>query len=228
MKTQAFRYRALALIAIVTVFSLAAACPSRGTAKTTKHKLAIYTADGETALIAVTDSVEALQGAGRLTPAAAKNIYQINLRVALAVDVLRNRAKAGFDKKEALAIIKQIVEDVRTAESAGVVNLDGKVRTQFLQITFWAQFTVNSIQAVIEAAKEPELKDAEVEAASFTLTAQTAGEETVWSNLVLIAQQALIQGLQHSRLDEAGAFAAGEDLSVKLKNSLNAKIAAIP
>lgn len=218
--------RRIILLALVAVFSMAASC---GGPKTTKHKLAVYTADGYSALIATTDSVEVLQVAGKLTPAAAKNVYQINLRLGLAVDVIRNRAQTGFDKKEALTIIKQIIDDVRAAEAAGVINLEGKTRTQFLQVTFWLQFTATSIQAVIEATKEPELKEPEVAAASFTLGAKPkAQDETVWSDLVLIAQRALVQGLQHSRMTEVEAFAAGEELSRQLKESLNAKIAALP
>ena len=221
-------FRVTALLAIVAFTTMAVSCPNSAP-KTVKHKLAIYTADGDTALTAITDAVGTLQGAGKLTPAAAKNVYQINLRVALAIDVLRGRAKTGYNKAEALTIIKQTIDDIRAAEAAGVVNLEGKARTQFLQITFWAQFTATSIQAVIEATKEPSPTPTDTADASFTIAAQPrAEEETVWSDLVLIAQQALIEGIQHSRLNEADAFAAGDSLSAKLKDSLNAKIAAIP
>lgn len=224
MKTVTRRFLLLALVACV---SMAAACPS--TPKTAKHKLAVYTADGDAALIALTDAVAKLNEAGRLSAPAAKNVYQINLRVALAVDILRERAKTGFNKQEALTIIKQVIDDVRAAEAAGVIALEGKTRTQFLQITFWAQFTATSIQAVIEATKEPPLKQSEAEAASFTLNTQVReGDETVWSDLVLIAQQALLRGIQHSHLSEPEAFGAGEELSRQLKDSLKAKIAAIP
>ena len=202
-------FRVTALLAIVAFTTMAVSCPNSAP-KTAKHKLAIYTADGDTAL-------------------AAKNVYQINLRVALAIDVLRGRAKTGYNKAEALTIIKQTIDDIRAAEAAGVVNLEGKDRTQFLQITFWAQFTATSIQAVIEATKEPSPTPTDTADASFTIAAQPRAEdETVWSDLVLIAQQALIEGIQHSRLNEADAFAAGDSLSAKLKDSLNAKIAAIP
>lgn len=219
--------RKLILLSIVAVLSMAVACPS--TPKTPKHKLAVYTADADAALIAVTEAAETLNGAGRLKAPAAKKLYQANLRVAAAVDILRDRAKTGFDKKEALAIIKQTVTDIREAEEAGVVTLDGKTRTQFLQITFWLQFTATSIQAVIEATKEPPLKQQDAEAASFTLnTSAREGDETVWSDLVLIAQRALLRGIEHSRMAEPDAFAAGEELSRQLKDNLKAKIAAIP
>lgn len=222
---------AFGLSVALLVLSLGASCD--GQKKTAKHKLAIYTADADAALIAVTDSVAVLQARGRMQPAAAKSVYQINLRMAVAVDIIRERSKTGFDKKDLLPTIKQVIEDIRAAEAAGVVNLSDKARTQFLQITFFAMFTAQSIQAIIEATKPPEVPPEMMAAAQAAQgvaprRAQQAGEDTLWTDIVLIAQTAILQGIQHSRLDEAGAFAAGEKLSSDLKASLNAKIAAIP
>lgn len=198
-----------------------------GKDKTAQNKLAIFTAQADAALIAFSDTVAVLQAAGKTQTATAKNIYAINLRAAKSIAILRDRAEAGFQKAEALTIINEVIADVRKAESDGVVNLTGKNRETFLKVTFFAQFTLASIKAVIEATKEPTVPTEEVKAAAAGRAGVRAqGDETVWTDIVLILQNAVLRGISLSRLSAADAFSEGRMLSGELIASLNARLAA--
>lgn len=210
-----------AVILALALSLLMAGCG--GEKKTTQHKLAIFTAQADASLVGFTDATARLADAGRVSPAAAKNIYAINLRVVGAIDILRERAKTGFDKKEALTVIDNVIEDVRAAEAAGIVGLSGETKARFQQVTFFAQFTLRSIKAVIEAAQPPAVPEAQVKAA--VSGRKQAGDETVWTDLVLILQTAVLRGIAQSRMTADEAFADGAALSAELKTSLNAKLA---
>lgn len=212
------------LIAILIVSFLAAACGQKD--KTTTHKLAIYTAQTDTALAAFTDAVAFLNQAGKTTNASAKSIYLINQKAVGAVDLIRDRAETGFDKKEALAIVRTLLADVRKAETDGLIGLDAKAQRKFQQVTFFAIFTIQSIEAVIAAVKEPELTEGEREALTAAAS-RSRGQESDWTQLVLILQQAALRGLNQSRMNQAAAFADGRALSAELKANLAAKIAAL-
>lgn len=193
--------------------------------KTTTHKLAIYTAQADAALVAITDAVAKLDDAGRLSPAAAKQVYVINLRVVSAIDAIRSRAKAGFDKRTTLLIIADAIKDIRAAE-ASVIGLTGDAKRRFDEITFFAIFTLESIQAVIEAVKEPVIPESRMAEVRRVLSAREDG--SVWTDLVLILQTAILRGISQSRMTQDVAFADGEQLSRDLRASLEAKIAVIP
>ena len=197
--------------------------------KTTTHKLAIFTGQADAALVAFSDAVHLFQTNNRLAPETAKSIYNLNLRIAIAVDVIRNRAEQGFKKAEALEIIKQTLVDARAAEQQGLIGLTGDARKKFQEITFFAIFTLESIEAVIAATKEP-APPATVEIASAARGRTRAiqqGEDTVWTDLVLILQKAVLKGLEFSRFDQATAFSAGRTLNTELQNVLRARIAAL-
>lgn len=212
----------LAILLLVNSLFLAGC----GESKTTTHKIATYTAQADAALVAITDSVDRLRVAGRVKDAAAKTIYQTELRIVGAVDQIRDRAKTGYEKKDALSIITASIEDLRKAEAEGVLGLSGKEKDQFLQITFFGLFSLNSLKAVIEASKEPTIPQDQVAAAARG-TKSRAADETVWTDLVLILQTATIRGISQSRMTADEAFADGAALSVALKESLNSKIAAL-
>lgn len=192
----------LALLLTLTIPLMAASCNNL----TTKHKLAIFTAQSDAALTAITEGSARLAAAGRLKPEAAKSIYTVNLRATNGIDVLRSRAKSGFDKKEALVVIDNLIADVRKAESDGVIGLSGADRDRFLRITFFAQFTLRSVKSVIEAVKPPQDAGAEVRAA---LAASAQADGTVATDLVLILQTAVLRGIAQSRMTEEEAFADG-------------------
>lgn len=194
--------------------------------KTPTQKLAVYTANADAALVAVTDSVDRLRVAGRIKPAAAKTIYQALQKIAGAVDLIRARAQSGYSKADALTIITTTIEDVRRAEADGIIGLSGKERDQFLKITFFAQFSLNSLKAVIEATKEPTVPGEAVTEAA-TARATRAGDETVWTDLVLILQTAVLRGISQSRMTQDEAFTDGAALSAELKESLASKLAAL-
>lgn len=125
--TKRLLIRTVLILALVP-FLMAASCRDR----TTKHNLAIFTAQADSALIAVTNGVSRLVEAGRITPQSANSIYIINLKSTNAIDILRNRARSGFDKKEALIIIDNLIADARKAESDGVLSLNSETRDRFL------------------------------------------------------------------------------------------------
>lgn len=195
--------------------------------KTTQHNLAIFTAQADAALIAFTDATARLAQAGRISPDAAKGIYTITLRAAGSLDILRERARKGFDKKETLVIVDALIEDIRSAETSGVINLSGETKARFLQVTFFAQFTLRSIKAIIEASKPPAPPES---AAREVMTARNRAQqadETVWTDLVLILQTAVLRGISQSRMTAEEAFADGVALSLELKKSLSEKLGAI-
>lgn len=196
-----------------------------GEKKTTAHNLAIYTAQADAALVAFTDSTARLVAGGKLSAETAKNIYTINLRAAGAIDIVRERAKTGFDKKDTLAIVDNLISDVRAAEASGVVSLTGETKTRFLQVTFFAQFTLRSVKAIVEASKPPDVPAAEARAAvAGRAGVRAQGDETVWTDLVLILQTAVLRGISQSRMTADEAFADGAALSAELKASLSAKL----
>lgn len=213
------------LIALLLIFSIAAKC---GGDKTTTHKLAIYTAQSDAALVGLADSVDFLHEAGKMKPSSAKAVYVITQKAVGAVDLIRDRSESGFDKKEALAIVKTLLEDARKAESEGLIGLDAGASKKFKEITFFTIFTIQSIQAVIEAVKEPTVPVEEVKSAASGNVSFAQADEAQWTELVLILQTAVLRGLSQSRMDQASAFEDGRKLSAELKASLAARIAAIP
>lgn len=215
------KLKSFTLIAVLLVGTLSqTAC----TPKTTTHKISIFTAQADAALIGLTDAVDLLQRSGKIQDA--KGIYNLNLRAAIALDTIRNRAETGFNKKEALEIIKQVIADARAAEAAGLIGLTGSQRQKFQEVTFFAIFTLESIQAVIAATKEPEPPTtSQIMAATSTRPSRAQqAEDTIWTELVLILQRAVLTGLGQSRMTQEEAFADGRRLSAELQASLRAKI----
>lgn len=194
--------------------------------KTASHKLAIYTAQANAAFLAVTDAIAVLQGTGRLSPLAAKQVYVINLRILSAIDQIRSRAQVGFDKATTLAIVRQALADLRQAE-ASVIGLQGEAKKRFDEIAFFAIFTLQSIEAILEAVKEPVIEGERLARVRQLAAARQVADGTVWTDLVLILQIAVLRGISQSRMDQSAAFADGAVLSRELRASLEAKIAMI-
>ena len=218
MKNKQTLIRAALLLAL-TIPLMAASCGNR----TTTHKIAVFTAQADAALIGFTDAVDLLQRSGKIQDA--KGIYNLNLRVAIALDTIRNRAETGFNKKEALEIIKQVIADARAAEAAGLIGLTGTQRQKFQEVTFFAIFTLESIQAVIAATKEPAPPPTnQVAAAASGRAGARQAEDTTWTELVLILQKAVLTGIGQSRMNQVDAFADGRRLSAELQASLRAKL----
>ncbi len=215
------KYNRLVRLALVAMLVVAPLLSTACREKTPTEKLAIFTAQSATALDAFSHAVEALEAAGKMQPASAKSIYGLNLKVNTALDTLRVRAQTGFDKQEALTIIDNILSDLRKAEADGVVTLTGRDKEIFLKVTFFAQFSIRSIQAVIQAAQPPAVPASELE---YTKSLQR-DESTVWTDLVLILQNAVIKGIVQSRMSAAAAFADGAATSATLRAFLAGKLA---
>ncbi len=213
-----------ALSFIVVFALLLSAC----TPKTTIHKVAIYTANAYTAFGALTDAVVRLEEAGKLNHATALKIHKLSQRAVISVDIVRNRAAAGgYKKEEVLAAINSGVEDVKALLLETAIIADANVRQRVNEFAFFLQFTMNSIQAVIAATKEPTVPEAEVKAAATgtNKALKIAQNETVWTDLVLILQKAVIATISQTRLTQADAFTEGEKLSVALRARLDTLLA---
>lgn len=211
-----FRVAAICLLAIPL---MAASCRER----TTSHNLAIFTAQADSGLIAVTQGVARLAEVGRINSRSANSIYIVNLKATNGINVLRDRAKSGFDKKEALVIIDNLISDARKAEADGVLGLTGEIKERFLQITFFAQFTLRSIKAIVEAVNPPaDAASAEVKAKSV-LAERVQQDGSEWTDLVLILQNAVLKGISLERMTQDDAFAEGSRLHAELVDLLRTK-----
>lgn len=93
MKNKQALIRAALLLAL-TIPLMAASCGNR----TTTHKIAVFTAQADAALIGFTDAVDLLQRSGKIQDA--KGIYNLNLRVAIALDTIRKGRKPASTKKK--------------------------------------------------------------------------------------------------------------------------------
>lgn len=201
--------RTVAMALVVALAILPIGC---GGNKTAQHKLAIYTANADAGFEGLVKVVAKLQDAGKISNARAKSLYLIANKAVGANSVLRGRAEAGFDQRHALIIINDLITDLNKLEEEAVIDLDPNGQKRFKEITFFVSFTLKSIQAVIEATKEPILPESEIQAAMARPRA-LAVDETVWTDLVLILQEAILKSISQTRLDQAGAFAAGKTLN---------------
>lgn len=221
-------FRRFRLLLLIPVLSLAfAGCDKADT----KTKLARYTAQADTANAAVAKVVELLHGAGRIAAPEAKEIYEVELRVLEAGDLVRDRASSGFDKPTMLAVLRTLLEDVRKADGR-VTGVQGQENVGFRETINTLIFTITSLEAVIAALKEPALtpdQDARVQAilAYKPAAASRAGGSALASDITLVSQKAFIRIIDQSRMDAAAAFADGKLASAALREDLKAKIAAL-
>ena len=208
------------------VFALALMPIGCGEKKTTQHKLAIYTANGDAGFEALVKVVGVLQDAGKISTARAKSLYLIANKAVGANSVLRGRAEAGFNKQQALVIINDLISDLNKLEQEAVIELDPNGQKRFREITFFVSFTLKSIQAVIEASKEPTLPEAEIKSAMARPNI-VAVNETIWTDVVLILQEAVLKSISQTRLDQAGALAEGKTLNNSTRALIAKRLAAI-
>jgi len=212
------------VLVIAFIFPLAAC----GKGTSTTHKIAIYSAQADAALLATVNSLITLNEAGRLNPGATKSALLFAVKVNGAVSVLRSRAETGFDKKEALVIVQNLLDDLRKLQQAGVIGLNEQQAAKFNQVIFYAQFTLNSVQAVIQAVKEPTPPPAgEIAAAARGRSAIAQGEDPTFQAIVLHLQVAVLKGLELSRATQEEAFTAGKALSSETNIKITAKLVAL-
>jgi len=217
--------KATASFLLFAILLSSAAC---GKDQSATHKLAIYTAQADAALLATVNSLITLNEAGRLNAGATKSALLFAVKVNGAVSVLRSRAETGFDKKEALVIVQNLLDDLRRLQQAGVIGLNEQQAAKFNQVIFYAQFTLNSVQAVIQAVKAPPPPPAgEIAAAARGRSAVSQGEDPTFQAIVLHLQVAVLKGLELSRATQEEAFAAGKALSSETNIKITAKLAAL-
>lgn len=209
---------------LVAAFTLSAV--GCGGNKTTQHKLAIYTANGDAGFEALVKVVGILQDSGKISTARAKSLYLIANKAVTSNGVLRGRAETGFNKQQALAIINDLITDLNKLEEEAVIELDPNGQKRFREITFFVSFTLKSVQAVIEASKEPTIPEAEIKSIMARPNV-VAINETIWTDIVLVLQEAILKSISQTRLDQASAFAAGKTLNDSTRALIANRLAAI-
>ncbi len=215
----------LSLVVLVVVL----ASPACFEGRTTTNKLAIFTAQVDAGLLAVTDATELLNSVGKLSPAATKGVYELDLKVLEANDLVRSRAKSGFDKQALLVILDNLLDDAKKLEASGVLGLSDREAQRFLDITNFTQFGIRSLQAVIKAVKPPVISAEQKARVSGVLSARkkagAAVDSSVATDLVLILQSAILRSIDQSRMTADEAFADGLAISGPLRDRLKARIA---
>lgn len=214
----------LALIAILLTSTLAVSC---GKDRTTTHKLAVYTAQADAALLAVVNSLITLHEALRLNAGATKKALQFSDKANGAIATIRSRAEKGFDRKEALVIVQSLLDDISQLEESGVIGLPASQSAKFREVIFYARFTLNSIQAVIQAVKEPAPPTEGQVFAAARGRGAVGADDPVFTAIVLHLQVAVLRGLAQSRMAQEDAFADGRVLSGETKAKIAAKLAAL-
>jgi len=210
--------RILTTIALIALTIGGVAC---GKGKTTQGKIALYTANTDAGILAFVEATKKLQDAGKLNGPTAASNYAIARKATDAIDIIRDRARTGWSKGDALSVIDDLIADVNRAEAESIVKLDPKASEQFKKVTFFAQFSLRSLKAIIEAAKEPTVPAEELRSTLAQARAARANE-TVWTDIVLILQEAILRGISQSRMDTPEAFADGEALHVLIGERLAA------
>jgi hypothetical protein len=210
------------------VFSIVLLSPACFEGKTTQNKIAIYTAQVDSGLVAVADAVNLLHSAGRLSSAASKSVYDLDLKILEADDLIRERAKTGFDKASALVIIDNLIDDAKKIEEAGVLNLNDADKARFQEVAGLLQFSLRSLQAIIKAIKPPALTtDEKIRASHVLAVRRDMAPSTLATQLILIVQEAIIKSLDQSRMTTEEAFADGDRVTESLRETIKARLAAL-
>ena len=178
--------------------------------KSTKHQLAIGTANATTALGGVAESIQVFKQSGRISPDAAKGVQDINKKVNDAIGLIRERAQAGYQKKDLLAIVSATSDDLLKAEASGVVSFKNPSDVQLFRDTVSvAKFTIDTIRELIELGKAPPPPPA----------AKTLTEEI--TAVVGIARTVAFDMWRQGRMSEDEAFADGAARTVQLRDRLH-------
>lgn len=192
-------------------------CDSWFKGKSTKHQLAIGTANATTALGGVVESVEVFKTTGRISPDAARSVQSINRKVNDSIGLVRDRARTGYDKKDLLAVLSATSDDLLKAEAAGVVSFANERDKQlFRDSVAVAKFTIDTLRQLIELGKTPPPPPA---AKSLTeeITASLTEEITA---IVGIARTVAFDMWRQGRMGPDEAFADGEARTNTLRDRL--------
>lgn len=186
-----------------------------GGKKTTVHKIATYTGNVDAGVLAFVESTKVLRDAGRLSDSVTSANYNLAYKVTNANDIIRDRARTGWSKQDALTVLDELIADINRAENDSVIKLDQQASASFKKVTFFLQFSLRSLRAIVDAAKEPTIPAEELKAVqSQAQKIAQSGDESVWTDIVLILQDAILRGISQSRMDVDSVFADGEALHV--------------
>ena len=184
-------------------------CDSWFKGKTTKHQLAIGTANATTALGGVVESIDVFKTTGRISADAAKSVQEVNKKINNSIGLIRDRAQKGYEKKDLLAIASATSDDLLRAEAAGVVNFKNERDKQLFRDTVAvARFTIDTLRELIELGKAPPPPPT-----ARTLTEEIAG-------IVGIARTVAFDMWRQGRMSQEEAFADGAARTNQLRERL--------
>lgn len=210
------------ILATLTIFVITAGSIACG-GKTTKEKLAFFTANTDAGVMAFVEATKRLKDGNRLSGAAEARNYAVAQKVTDSIDIIRDRARTGWSKQDALTVIDDLISDINRAETESIINLDAKSSESFKKVTFFTQFSLRSLKAIIEASKEPTVPAEELNRAlKDAQTARPRANETIWTDIVLILQDAILRGISQSRMSVDEAFADGEALHALITEKIAA------
>ena len=195
----AYINRAIPLFLIGSLDATQAGCFFRGNDPVAKP--AVYSAQSAAALAGVQDVLIVLYDNQVIKE---KSIFAKHDKVTTGLEVFYARIQAnGYDKKNALTAIQQVIADVESFQNDVAVVSDPNTKAKLQQVFFTLQFTLNSIKAVIEATKEPDpsaviaTRDRLLQATPYPW----------WNSVILIAQETALRMIAQSRMTKEQAWA---------------------
>lgn len=163
-------------------------------------KPAVYSAQSAAALAGVQDVLIILNDAGIVKD---RRVFAQHDKITTGMEVFYARIQAdGYDRKNALTAIQQVLNDVEVFQRDVSVISDPNAKAKLTQIFFTLQFTLNSVKAVVEATQEPN--------PNSVLSARTRFLEPTqapwWNGVVLVAQETAIRMIAQSRMTKEQAW----------------------
>ncbi len=178
-------------------------------------KPAIYSAQSAAALAGVQDVLIILNDAGIVKD---KRVFAQHDKITTGMEVLYARIQSnGYDRKNAVNAIQQVLSDVETFQRDVSVVSDPNAKAKLIQIFFTLQFTLNSVKAVIEATQEPDPNAVIATRTRFLETVQAPW----WNGVILIAQETAIRMIAQTRMtrEQAWGDTAAIIAAIHAKNS---------
>ncbi len=176
--------------------------------KTNQHKAALAVGNATVAQAAGVDIVELLETKGQADPAWAKGFYNRNKKINDALDVIRKRVQAGYDRKDLVGLAPEVLKDIAAIEDTGVTGIKNEdTRAAFQDYVFAIRFAVETLRDIIDLEKEPkEFPEEKARSIRSSSSRQISG---IVGQIASIVREAYFSMWRQSRLDLPGVLADG-------------------